>query len=68
MFVKPAKGVTVRDPISKLHIPESGAEVPESSYWVRRLRSGDVVFSSPHVLEVDVIPDSGPLTAAAKAK
>jgi hypothetical protein len=43
MFVKPAPGTKVRDPISRLHIPESGVEVPESSYWIRRVQSGDVV-------------------------
>lgn len=44
MFVKPAPGLKVRDPKSKLHIPEAGAEVPETdSYWVRRVQDGDVV-------------------------
>jgi hypothetical protein len=43
MFVKPAPGLRVRDPISRLHLPEGGAEVPESSYWIRRVQSGDVV-------------------------
>ncbi len=58
MFVKPAPGVKVRDPISKFHIPDEGAEVPESSYWIRRLRSGDVVrTAAPVVINVQ-IPDS----------
>lgn len=43
MFVKPAHGVKVRDPDSRLHLPEEGREVPESSFWIRRLRAGDVV-------------------------
>lgn len=53
MFVKPAarevNGVPlkVRDPVSKLHIPAEGKEVPESSFWIRRLRSGDVVRCEP---------------------
>ncbi len=51
MFVKPKPGIKVRDPISTEHLPESGKEVPASSYWIRRLRSGDV-------LEVNQIPDS----------
>lgn len=42
MFVKPRKGVKVRDPESKRHLPEEGAEVPENSYWMRRLLDGDV--------------------------
>lgn len=50
MFVRPAPGLKVRDPVSYLHIPEGGKEVPESSYWVRRLRSGDVVQISDSVV------------------
>lgn len=57
MFVKPAPGVKVRDPISRVHLPESGKEVPDSSYWVRCLRRGDVVVVSPPVLEKSKIPD-----------
>jgi hypothetical protein len=51
MFLKPAKGVLVRDPKTKRHLPTTGAEVQLSSYWVRRLADGDVV-------EVKQIPDS----------
>lgn len=59
MFVKPSPGIKVRDPISLLHLPEAGAEVPESSYWIRRLRSGDVVaVDAPQVVQGSQIPDS----------
>ncbi len=51
MFVKPAPGLKVRDPISKRHLPASGQEVPMSAYWLRRLAEGDV-------LDVSQIPDS----------
>jgi hypothetical protein len=44
MFVKPAPGLKVRDPDSKLHLPESGKEVHESTYWLRRLADGDVIL------------------------
>ena len=53
MRVKPAPGLLVRDPISKRPLPPEGAEVPESSYWVRRVASGDVV-----VVQAIQIPDS----------
>lgn len=50
MFVKPAPGLKVRDPQSKRHLPEEGAEVPDSdSYWVRRLIDGDVVKAAPTI-------------------
>lgn len=43
MFVKPADGVMVRDPAHYRPLPVEGAEVSESTYWMRRLRDGDVV-------------------------
>jgi hypothetical protein len=43
MFVKPAEGRKVRHPITKQHLDAEGAEVPESTYWLRRLAEGDVV-------------------------
>ena len=48
MFVKPRPGVKVRDPHSKLHIPEAGIEVSDTdTYWARRLADGDVVEVKP---------------------
>lgn len=48
MFVKPAPGLRVRDPRSRLHIPETGIEVSETdTYWARRLADGDVVLATP---------------------
>ncbi|MCP4352292.1 MAG: DUF2635 domain-containing protein [Desulfobacterales bacterium] len=43
MRVKPAKGLLVRMPEAHFSIlPEKGAEVPNSTYWNRRLKCGDV--------------------------
>ncbi len=48
MFVKPAPGRIVRDPVSKVALPETGKEVPDfDMYWARRLRDGDVVEATP---------------------
>lgn len=44
MFVRPAEGLQVRDPATKRLLPSDGKEVPESSYWLRRLKCGDVVL------------------------
>lgn len=60
MFVKPKPGVRVRDPKNRGHLPESGADVPEDQYWLRRLADGDVTLSSPIVQ----IPDSDNLPEA----
>lgn len=44
MFIRPAPGLLVRDPVTKALLPEAGAEVSDSDlYWHRRLRDGDVV-------------------------
>jgi hypothetical protein len=53
MRVKPAPDRKVRDPATKRHLPETGKNVPESSFWLRRLDAGDVIL----VPEVQ-IPDS----------
>ncbi|QWA09792.1 DUF2635 domain-containing protein [Sodalis ligni] len=42
MFVKPNPGRAVRDPVKGSLLPESGAEVPDNSFWRRRLRDEDV--------------------------
>lgn len=59
MFVKPAAGRAVRDPVKGTLLPEDGAEVPESMFWIKRLRDGDVV-------KVDTSVSAAKLTAAVK--
>lgn len=56
MRIKPARpGLLVRDPVSKRPLPDSGRDVPETSYWLRRLAAGDVI---PAMVQADPIPDS----------
>ena len=43
MKVKPAPGLTIVDPDLKDFLPAEGREVPDTHYWQRRLRDGDVV-------------------------
>ncbi len=47
LFVKPAAGLKVRDDASGQHLPPEGKDVPDTPYWRRRLRSGDVVRVEP---------------------
>lgn len=50
MFVKPKPGLKVREPNPPYaHIPEEGKEVPADSYWMRRVRDGDVIQVEPPV-------------------
>lgn len=75
MFVKPAPNadsgcLLVRDPWTKQPLPADGAEVPETSYWLRRLKAGDVLAASASevaepahtVLHSEQIPDSSNTT------
>ena len=45
--VTPAKGMLIPDPDRHDRLPEEGREVPDSDYWQRRLRDGDVVLTPP---------------------
>jgi hypothetical protein len=44
MRVKPTDpNVVIRDPHTKTALPAEGGEVPENSFWIRRLRAGEIV-------------------------
>ncbi|MDE9473492.1 DUF2635 domain-containing protein [Xenorhabdus bovienii] len=47
MFVKLVTGRLVRDPVRGTHLPEGCAEVPDSLFWHRRVRDGDVEICQP---------------------
>jgi len=48
IFIKPARrDLVVRDPATAEALPAEGALRPRSSYWMRRLRDGDVVEAKP---------------------
>ncbi|MDE1715744.1 DUF2635 domain-containing protein [Chromobacterium amazonense] len=46
MYVKPKDGLVIRDPDLLDLLPVAGREVPETDYWYRRLRDGDVALAS----------------------
>jgi len=45
MKIKSAPGLKLRDPKTKMIIPESGIEIPEppTGFWLKRLNAGDAV-------------------------
>lgn len=45
MLVKPVPGLVIRDPDLLDLLPETGREVPQTDYWMRRLRDKDVVLA-----------------------
>lgn len=56
-FIRPAPGLRIADPATGAYLPEAGAFMPRSAFWLRRLKDGDVVEaakqekSAPEVLE-----------------
>ncbi|MEL6429739.1 MAG: DUF2635 domain-containing protein [Planctomycetota bacterium] len=40
--VRPLPGRLVRDPITRVAVPEQGAEVADATFWRRRALAGDV--------------------------
>ena len=46
MYVIPRKDFTIRDPDLRDYIPATGREVPDSGYWQRLLRDGDVTLGT----------------------
>ena len=47
MFVKPAAGLTIRDPDLGGYLPATGRDVPNTEYWHRRLFDRDVEITTP---------------------
>lgn len=44
-FIKPAFSLIVRDPVTAEPLVEAGQKKFISSYWLRRLKDGDVVIA-----------------------
>lgn len=42
-FIKPAPGLRIADPKTGVYLPENGALMPRSGFWLRRLKDGDVI-------------------------
>jgi hypothetical protein len=61
MHVKPVKGRSVPDPARGDLLPESGRNVEESQYWLRRLTAGDIekVIQSKEVTKLKTPTDEG---------
>ena len=53
MFIKPKTGLMIRDPEMEDFLPSAGREVSKNSYWIRRLRDGDVLESKPVKVKQD---------------
>ncbi|MGE4292390.1 MAG: DUF2635 domain-containing protein [Desulfovibrio sp.] len=47
IFIRPVDGRRVLDPVTKEPLPLEGKRVEKSSYWLRRLTSGEVETVAP---------------------
>lgn len=43
IFIRPAPGKVVRDPVTKRALPAEGVSVVPSIFWNRRIKDGSVV-------------------------
>lgn len=66
MLVKPADGRLVRCPVRGTVLPESGEDVPENTFWTRRLRDGDVVRVKDSQKPVTAAPAAAPAPDSSK--
>ena len=54
VYIKPIKGVLLRDPNTKTKVPTDGMSVGLSSFWRRRIADGScVVINKPQPKKVD---------------
>jgi hypothetical protein len=68
LHVAPAPGLIIVDPATRRPLPRGGAMVPETDYWRRLLRDGDVVLmGSPDGGCAVEVSSSGPSPADAAA-
>lgn len=58
MFVKPAKGVEIRDPETQQYLPPEGSAVPRTPFWIRRVKAKDVQIEEgqTHMAEAESRP------------
>jgi len=54
MFVIPKKGSLIPDPVLQDYLPTQGREVEKSSYWLRRIKDGDVTEGTPNKVQAGV--------------
>ena len=47
MYIRTAPGIVIRDPDLMDFIPTEGREVPDTDFWHRRVRDGDVIQCAP---------------------
>ena len=63
MRLKPKiPGQVIRDPDTRRPLPDEGADVQVSSFWMRRLRDGDVVEIEPTAEPEPETPKPPPAT------
>ena len=58
MFLTPAPGVVVIDPVTRKPLAPEGREVGSSSYWVKRIAEGSVIVGLVAPLIEVVQPDT----------
>ncbi len=47
IFIKPVQNAKVRDPHTTQHLLPDGEYKPRTTFWLRRIKDGDVVIAKP---------------------
>lgn len=63
-FLTPGPGLRVLDPDTLQPLPESGALVPDTSYWRRVVARGDAAETPPTSVDVAATPLAAPAPAS----
>lgn len=51
LTIKPKPGVLVKDPVTGKPLAEAGEKKPATTYWLRRLKDGDVTDLDAETVE-----------------
>lgn len=55
LTIKPKPGVLVKDPVTGQPLSEAGEKKPATTYWLRRLKDGDVTDLDAMAVEGDAL-------------
>lgn len=59
MYVIPKSGIVIRDPDLKTLVPAEGREVPDTQFWQRRIRDGDVTVGKAPATRTAAVEKAG---------
>ena len=68
IFIRPKEGLLIRVPETDFPLLGSGQLVTRNSFWMRRLRDGDVYLDNPKTNQAETNPSETNQAATSKSK